>query len=83
MVSDTLETRYKCHGSGFVNKNFLSETKRWEGLLKEVYSSNKFSRVKPNKSVDVSKLRVSKPLLRNCLNIIYIYMKVQIQEVAV
>ena len=69
MVINTLETRYKCHGDGFVNKNFLSETKRWEGLLKEVYSSNNFSRIKPNKSVNSSKCRVSKPLLRDCMNI--------------
>jgi hypothetical protein len=69
MEMNKLENKYKCHGDGFVNKNFLSETKRWEGLLKEVYSENEFSRVKANKSVDVSKLRVSKPLLRNCINI--------------
>lgn len=69
MVKSQLENRYKCYGSGFVNKNFLSETKRWEGLFKEIYSSNNFDRVKLNKSVDVSKCRVSKPLLRSCMDI--------------
>lgn len=63
------ENKYKSYGEGFVNKNFLSETKRWEQLFKEVYNSNQYSRIKLNKSNNIDTCRVSKPLLRPCMDI--------------
>ena len=69
MIKIVLENVYKSRGSGFINKNFISETKRWEEIFKEVYSENNFSRIKLNKSSNISKLRVSKPFLRICMSI--------------